>query len=155
SSTGSRWWLWMDRATPASSCPGSGWGAATSRRWVGTMQSSGPAVATSSSAPVRAPRPSSREASTSSPEVPRMGYNVGTSGRLNLPESDDTAAVAAVKAACAGRRGWFRPEEASPSATLADLAWVGAASIARDGDWIQFGDSDGDPKWSQQAEAFY
>ncbi|MGY0007610.1 hypothetical protein [Micromonospora sp. I033] len=85
-----------------------------------------------------------------------MGYLVEPSGRLNLPESDDVAAVAAVRAAWAGRDGWFDPEVLPPSDTLADIAWGAAASINRDGDWIEFGhDDEGDPKWSDQATAFY
>lgn len=84
-----------------------------------------------------------------------MGYNVEPSGRLNISESDDAAALAAVEAACAERRGWFKPDLSSRSETLADLAWVAAASITRDGDWIEFSLSKGDPKWSAQATAFY
>ncbi|HZM82360.1 MAG TPA: hypothetical protein VFC19_42110 [Candidatus Limnocylindrales bacterium] len=84
-----------------------------------------------------------------------MGYNVGPSGRLNVLEADDDAALAAVRAACAEQKGWFDPDQSSRSQTLADMAWVGAASITRDGDWIEFGPSNGDPKWSHQATAFY
>lgn len=91
--------------------------------------------------------------------VSTLAYNVESSGRLSLPESDDAAAVAAVKAACAGRSGWFHRDESSPSDTLVDIAWVGAASITRDGDWIEFGRAPGsDPKWlkwSDQVTAFY
>jgi hypothetical protein len=90
--------------------------------------------------------------------VRTVGYLVEPSGRLNLPESDDAAAVAAVKATWAGRDGWFNPETQDafpPNDTLADIAhWI-AASITRDGDWIEFGHSDGNPKWSEQATAFY
>lgn len=84
-----------------------------------------------------------------------VGYNVEPSGRLNLSESDDDAAVAAAKAACAERDGWFNPDLFPRSQTLADLASVAAASITREGDWIAFGHSEGDPKWSDQATAFY
>jgi hypothetical protein len=91
--------------------------------------------------------------------VNTVGYLVEPSGRLNLLESDDAAAVAAVKAAWAERRGWFDPETQDafpPSDTLADIASWAAASITRDGDWIEFGyDDEGDPKWSDQATAFY
>ncbi|RSM47209.1 hypothetical protein DMB66_48545 [Actinoplanes sp. ATCC 53533] len=39
---------------------------------------------------------------------------------------------------------------------MADIAWVAAASITRDGDCIEFRDDDeGDPKWSDLATAFY
>ncbi|WP_203880728.1 hypothetical protein [Planotetraspora kaengkrachanensis] len=85
-----------------------------------------------------------------------MGYLVWPSGRLNLPESDDVAAVAAVKAAMAVRDGWFKPDASSSNETLADMAEWAGASVIRDGDWIEFGyDDGGDPKWSDQATAFY
>ncbi|MET8039548.1 hypothetical protein ABZU25_01640 [Micromonospora sp. NPDC005215] len=85
-----------------------------------------------------------------------MGYVVRPSGRLHLPESDDTAAAAAAQAAMAGQAGWYKPD-ASPSIDrLADLAEEARASIIRDGDWIEFGyDDEGDPKWSNQVTAFY
>ncbi|MEV4490064.1 hypothetical protein AB0K04_08105 [Micromonospora coxensis] len=85
-----------------------------------------------------------------------MGYLVAPSGRLNLPQSDDAAAVAAAKAAMGGRDGWFAPDGSAASDTLVDIAEAAAASITRDGDWIEFGHDDaGDPKWSDQATAFY
>ncbi|MER5333769.1 hypothetical protein [Micromonospora sp. NPDC002717] len=85
-----------------------------------------------------------------------MGYLVEPSGRLNLPQSDDAAAVAAVKAAMAERCVWFAPDESAVVDTLADIAEEAAALIIRDGDWIEFGyDDAGDPKWSDQATAFY
>ncbi|WP_446213526.1 hypothetical protein [Micromonospora sp. IBSANI012] len=85
-----------------------------------------------------------------------MGYLVEPSGRLNLSESDDVAAVAAVKAAWTVRDGWFHPDVSPSSNTLADIAWAAAASVTRDGDWIEFDhDDEGDPKWSDQATAFY
>jgi hypothetical protein len=91
--------------------------------------------------------------------VSTVGYTVEPSGRLNLPESDDAAGVAAVKAAWTERRGWFDPDNPAafpPSDTLAYIAWAAAASITREGDWIEFGyDDQGDPKWSDQATAFY
>ncbi|MET8910193.1 hypothetical protein [Micromonospora sp. NPDC004551] len=85
-----------------------------------------------------------------------MGYLVRPSGRLNLPQSDDVAAVAAVQAAMAVRDGWFKPEVPPTDDTLADLAEAAGASIVRDAEWIEFGyDDEGDPKWSDQATAFY
>lgn len=85
-----------------------------------------------------------------------MGYLVEPSGRLNLPESDEVAAVAAVKAAMAVRDGWFKPNVFPSNDTLADMAEAAGASIIRYGDWIEFGyDDEGDPKWSDQATAFY
>ncbi|MGW0433609.1 hypothetical protein ACWDV4_13860 [Micromonospora sp. NPDC003197] len=85
-----------------------------------------------------------------------MGYLVEPSGRLHLPQSDDAAAVAAAKAAMAEPPGWFAPDEPAASETLAEIAEAAAAFISRDGDWIEFGyDDAGDPKWSDQATAFY
>jgi hypothetical protein len=81
-----------------------------------------------------------------------VGYSVRTSGRLHLPEAHDDAAVTAVKAAWATRSAGLDLS----SATLAGIAWVAAASITRDGDWIGVGsDEDGDAKWSDLATAFY
>jgi hypothetical protein len=88
--------------------------------------------------------------------VSTVGYLVEPSGRLNLAESDDAAAVAAVKAAWVVRDGWFDPDVFPSSDTLADIAWAAAATVTRDGDWIEFSyDDEGDPKWSDQATAFY
>ncbi|MET7878806.1 hypothetical protein ACPXB1_21065 [Micromonospora sp. DT68] len=85
-----------------------------------------------------------------------MGYLVTPSGRLHLSQSDDAAAVGAAGAAMAARDGWFAPDAAPSTTTLADLAEAAGASITRDGDWIEFGHDDaGDPKWSAQATAFY
>ncbi|WP_110565587.1 hypothetical protein [Micromonospora arborensis] len=85
-----------------------------------------------------------------------MGYTVIPSGRLNLPESEDAAAAAAVQAALAGRGEWYEPAAAPSNGTLVHLAEAARASIARDGDWIEFGyDDEGDPKWSDRATAFY
>ncbi|GAA2355791.1 hypothetical protein Cme02nite_48620 [Catellatospora methionotrophica] len=81
------------------------------------------------------------------------------SGQVDLPEELDAAAVAAVKAAWSGRRGWYKPDSAAtyvPGETLSDIAGYAGASIKRDGDRITFGhDDEGDPKWSEQATAFY
>jgi len=71
-------------------------------------------------------------------------------------ESDDVAAVAAVKAAWAARGDGPGLDLFPPSETLADIAWAASASIIRDGDWIEFGfDDEGDPKWSDDVTAFY
>ncbi|MEV0460115.1 hypothetical protein [Catellatospora methionotrophica] len=87
-----------------------------------------------------------------------MGYSVHPSGHLELPEAQDAAAVAAVKAAWHGRRGWYKPDADAyaPGETLSGIARYAGASITRDGDRIAFGhDDEGDPKWSEQATAFY
>ncbi|MFC8301910.1 hypothetical protein [Micromonospora orduensis] len=85
-----------------------------------------------------------------------MGYLVMPSGRVHLPEADEAAAVAAAAAAMSGRDGWFAPDGDPSGDALVDLAEAAGASITRDGDWIEFGfDDAGDPKWSDQATAFY
>ncbi|SCE97877.1 hypothetical protein [Micromonospora chokoriensis] len=85
-----------------------------------------------------------------------MGYSVWPSGRLHLPESDDLAAAAAAKLAMAEHGGWYEPDASRSDETLVDLACEARASITRDGDWIEFDhDDEGDPKWSNQATAFY
>jgi len=85
-----------------------------------------------------------------------VGYHVVPSGRLHLPEADDNTAVAAVEAAWALREGRHDQAESPPSTTLVDIAWAAAASIIRDGDWIEFGhDDEGDPKWSDWVTAFF
>jgi hypothetical protein len=85
-----------------------------------------------------------------------VGYTVEPSGRLHLPEADDAAAVAAVTAAMTGRRGWFSPGDVADGDTLSDIAEAAAAAITRDGDWIEFSfDDANDPKWCEQATAFY
>ncbi|MEH1026325.1 hypothetical protein ACWD6L_00510 [Micromonospora profundi] len=85
-----------------------------------------------------------------------MGYLVWPSGRLHLPESDDVAAAAAVKAAWAERGGWYTPDLYPPNDTVVGMAEAARASIIRDGDWIEFSrDDDGDPKWSHYATTFY
>ena len=49
--------------------------------------------------------------------------------------------------------GWIY---ASHQFGAAFAAWAAGASITRDGDWIEFAlDDEGDPKWSDQAAAFY
>jgi hypothetical protein len=86
--------------------------------------------------------------------VAAVGYLVRPSGRLSLPVADEPAAVRAATASFAGRGGWFGTGDDGD--TLADIAWVGTATVTRDGDWIDFGDDDdNDPKWSDQATAFY
>ncbi|GAA1572847.1 hypothetical protein GCM10009827_113530 [Dactylosporangium maewongense] len=85
-----------------------------------------------------------------------MGYSVRPTGRLHLPAADDVAAATAIRAALAVRDGWFSEEICPDAGAVADLAWVGAAQVVRDGDWIEFArDEQGDAKWSEQATAFY
>jgi len=84
-----------------------------------------------------------------------MGYLVEVTGRVRLPQDLEAEVVAALRDELVTVDGWLTPEE--EIASLADLAeWVGAATV-RDGDWVQFRppDDSGDPKWSDQATAFY
>ena len=86
-----------------------------------------------------------------------MGYLVETTGRLLLPLDREAAAFDALVAAMADRQGWFRPDDEEwPVTSLADLATYAAAAVTRDGDWLVLStDEAGDPKWSDQADAFY
>ena len=86
-----------------------------------------------------------------------MGYSVETTGRLLLPLDREDAAFRALTAAMAEREGWFDPEDDEwQISSLADLAPVAAASLEREGEWIVLAtDEEGDPKWSEQATAFY
>lgn len=86
-----------------------------------------------------------------------MGYLVETTGRLLIPLDREGAAVAALTVAMADRDGWFNPEDGEwPVSSLADLAPFAAASVEREGEWLVLAtDEDGDPKWSEQATAFY
>jgi hypothetical protein len=85
-----------------------------------------------------------------------MGYAMETTGRLLLPVDRESAAFDAVSAAIAGRDGWYDPDDAWPITSVADLATVAGASAEREGEWLVLGtDEEGDPKWSDQATAFY
>lgn len=86
-----------------------------------------------------------------------MGYAVETSGRVLLPLEREDAAYRALVPAVAQRDGWFDPDDEQwPVRSLADLARVAGASAERDGDWLVLSlDEEGDPKWSEQATAFY
>ncbi|WP_322921494.1 hypothetical protein [Nocardioides renjunii] len=86
-----------------------------------------------------------------------MGYLVDTTGRLLLPTADEGAAFEALTAAMATRQGCFDPEDDQwPVSSLADLATYAATSVERDGEWLVLAtDDQGDPKWSEQATAFY
>lgn len=55
----------------------------------------------------------------------------------------------------AERDGWYDPVE-WPMTSLDQLATVAGAVVERDGDWLVLAtDEEGDPKWSDQATAFY
>lgn len=86
-----------------------------------------------------------------------MGYLVETSGRVRLPIDSEGAAFEALRVEMADRDGWFDPDDEQwPVTSLADLAPYAAASVTREGDWVVLAtDEEGDPKWSEQATAFY
>jgi hypothetical protein len=86
-----------------------------------------------------------------------MGYLVETTGRLLLPLDREDAAFAALTAAMADRDGWFDPDDDQwPVSSLGDLASFAATSVERQGEWLVLAtDEVGDPKWSEQATAFY
>ena len=86
-----------------------------------------------------------------------MGYLVETTGRLLLPLAREAAAFEGVRAAVADRDGWFDPEDDQwQVSSLTDLAAVAATSVEREGEWLVLDtDEEGDPKWSDQATAFY
>ncbi|MFC7359097.1 hypothetical protein [Nocardioides astragali] len=86
-----------------------------------------------------------------------MGYTVETTGRVRLPRDREDAAFQALRVTMADRDGWFDPDDAQgPVTTFADLASFASTSVTRDGDWLVLAtDDEGDPKWSEQATAFY
>lgn len=86
-----------------------------------------------------------------------MGYMVETTGRVLLPLDREGAAFEALTVAMADRQGWFDPDDVQwPVTSLADLASFAATSVTRDGNWVVLAtDEEGDPKWSEQATAFY
>jgi hypothetical protein len=85
-----------------------------------------------------------------------MGYLVESSGRLLLPEPLEPQVLTVLEVELLRHQGWFREEEVEVVDTLADLARFVGADLARDGDWLVVStDEGGDPKWSEQATAFY
>ena len=86
-----------------------------------------------------------------------MGYLVETTGRLLLPSDCEGAAFEALTVAMADRDGWFDPEDDEwQVSSLAELAPFAATSVEREGEWLVLAtDEEGDPKWSEQATAFY
>ena len=84
-----------------------------------------------------------------------MGYLVETSGRILLPESLERQALTVLEVRMAGRQGWYDEDEVHVD-SLEELAPFAAAQVRREGDWLVLGtDTDGDPKWSEQAGEFY
>lgn len=83
-----------------------------------------------------------------------VGYSMRTTGRIQLPESSEHHLLTVLEVRMAAHQGPFHPDE--PVETLADLAEYVGAELTRDGDWVTLAtDEEGDPKWSDQATAFY
>jgi hypothetical protein len=85
-----------------------------------------------------------------------MGYLVESSGRLLLPELLEPQVLTVLEVELQPHQGWFHQDEIEAVDTLADLARFVGADVTRDGDWLVVAtDEQGDPKWSEQATAFY
>lgn len=86
-----------------------------------------------------------------------MGYLVESSGRLLLPEPLEPQALTVLEVELLRHQsGWFREDDVEAVDTLADLGRFVGAALSRDGDWLVVTtDDQGDPKWSDQATAFY
>jgi hypothetical protein len=85
-----------------------------------------------------------------------MGYLVESSGRLLLPEPLEPQVLTVLEVELLRHEGWFQEEAVEAVDTLADLARFVGAGLTRDGDWLVVStDEEGDPKWSEQATAFY
>ena len=86
-----------------------------------------------------------------------MGYLVETSGRILLPESLERQAVTVLEVRMDAKQGWFDADDPDHAVhTVSDLGSFVAADVRREGDWLLLGtDTDGDPKWSEQASTFY
>ena len=84
-----------------------------------------------------------------------MGYLVETSGRLLLPQELERQALTVLEVRMGARGGWFDADQVHLD-SLEELAPYAAAQVHRDGDWLVVGtDTEGDPKWSEQASEFY
>ncbi|QYJ03873.1 OprD family porin [Nocardioides panacisoli] len=83
-----------------------------------------------------------------------MGYSMATAGLLVLPAEQEPRALDAARGAMAPLQGWFDGD--ADLGTLDDLARYVGAAVTRDGERLLLAtDEDGDPKWSDQATAFY
>jgi hypothetical protein len=86
-----------------------------------------------------------------------VGYLVETSGRILLPESLERQAVTVLEVRMDAQQGWFDADDPTHAVhTVADLGAFAAADVRREGDWLLLAtDTEGDPKWSEQASTFY
>jgi hypothetical protein len=84
-----------------------------------------------------------------------VGYLVETSGRLKLPQELERQALTVLEVRMGARGGWFDADQVHVD-SLEELAPYAAAQVRREGEWLLVGtDTDGDPKWSEQASEFY
>jgi hypothetical protein len=89
-----------------------------------------------------------------------MGPLVVTSGRITLPEHLEGQALTVLEVELGGKDGPFDPDRLTVGPTavesLADLASLAGVTVLREGDALLFStDHGGDPRWSEQAEAFW
>jgi hypothetical protein len=85
-----------------------------------------------------------------------MGYLVQSSGRLLLPERLEPQVLTVLEVELLRHDGWFQEDDVEAVDSLRDLARYAAVDLTRDGEWLTVTtDEDGDPKWSDQAAAFY
>jgi hypothetical protein len=83
-----------------------------------------------------------------------VGYNVSVSGTVWLSQADEARLVPLLRDDMLDAEGWLDSDE--PVANLNDLATFAGASCWRERDQVHFADDrEGDPKWSEQATAFY
>ena len=84
-----------------------------------------------------------------------MGYLVDVSGTVRLPEHDEERALALLRGRMLDAdQGWLHEDDEVDS--LEELATYAAAACSRSGDTLVFTpDEEGDPKWSEQATAFW
>lgn len=77
-----------------------------------------------------------------------------TTGRILLPETSEHHLLTVLEVRMAAHDGAFDPD--APVDTLGELAEYVGVELIREGDWLTLAtDEDGDPKWSDQAAAFY
>lgn len=93
------------------------------------------------------------EALRAAPYSGVVGYIVETSGRIRLSEQAEREALTVLEVQLPSHQGWFDGQDLD---TLDDLGSFVGVSLQRHGDDVLLAtDDDGDPKWSEQATAFY
>ncbi|MBS43343.1 MAG: hypothetical protein CMH83_09325 [Nocardioides sp.] len=89
-----------------------------------------------------------------------MGYTVEATGAVVLPADREQAAYDAAREAMTAHQGWFSvdlvDDPESPVTDLSSLVDFAGAAMTRDGDRLLVSPAvDSDPKWSDQATAFW